>query len=371
MIQSKPSVLLVDDVELNLIALEAQLSKMNCDLVRANSGNEALRQLLKREFAIVLLDVQMPEMDGYEVAKYIREQPATRDLPIVFVTAMHPTEDNTLHGYSAGAVDFLYKPINPEVLRSKVQIFLDLYLNRRRLADEIEAHKKTLADLEAFNYSVSHDLRAPLRPLHGFSQALLDDYGDRLDDTAKNFLERIRAAAQRMGQLIDDMLQLSRLTRAQIQWQPVKLSEMAESIVAEIRKVDPDRQVQFVCEGEQFVQGDPRFLQIVLENLLRNAWKFTGKMPQATITFSIRQQGPEALCFVRDNGAGFDATYASKLFKPFQRLHAMQEFEGTGVGLAITERIIRHHRGRIWAEGALNQGATIYFTLPTNGSVTS
>jgi CheY-like chemotaxis protein len=175
---SLPNVLLVDDIEANLIALEAQLGSLSCNLVRASNGNDALRELLKREFAVMLLDVQMPEMDGYEVATYARENPATSQVPIIFVTAMLETEEKVLSGYGSGAVDFLFKPVNPYILRSKVQIFLDLYTGRRKVERAVEAHEKTLKDLEAFNYSVSHDLRAPLRPLDGFSQALLEDYAD-------------------------------------------------------------------------------------------------------------------------------------------------------------------------------------------------
>src|SRR5258708_38818781 len=192
------AVLIVDDIEANLVALEAQLVRLGCEVVRAASGNEALRQLLRRGFAVVLLDVQMPTMDGYEVASSARANPATRDIPIIFVTAMNETDENRLRGYGAGAVDFLFKPFNPEILRSKVKVFLELYQGKKRLADEIEAHKRTLADLEAFNYSVSHDLRAPLRPLSGFSQALLEDYSGKLDAQAEDYLKRIRAAAEKM-----------------------------------------------------------------------------------------------------------------------------------------------------------------------------
>jgi len=369
MTYTKLSVLLVDDVEANLIALEAQLGILNCELVRASSGNEALRQLLKREFAVMLLDVQMPEMNGYEVARYARDNPATRDVPIIFVTAMHETEESMLRGYGAGAVDFLIKPINPYVLRSKVRVFLDLCLSRRSLADEIAAHKKTLAELEAFNYSVSHDLRAPLRPLDGFSQALLEDCGDKLDARSKDYLNRIRGAAQRMGQLIDDLLKLSRLSRAEIKRQRVDLSTLAQSIVVELRRNEPARDVEFIFEGEAQVQADPNLLQIVLENLLRNAWKFTEKKPRCKIEFGRQGEQGDPVFFVRDDGVGFDPNYAHRLFQPFQRLHADAEFEGTGIGLAIVNRIIRRHGGRIWAEAALDKGATFFFTLADTHTV--
>ena len=226
MTELRPKVLLVDDVEANLVALEGILGRMPCDLVRAGSGNEALRLLLKEEFAVMLLDVQMPDMDGYEVAQHARDNPETRHVPIIFVTATHATEESILRGYDTGAFDLLFKPIDPYILRSKVQVFLDLYLGRRRLQAEIAAHKQTLAEVEAFNYSVSHDLRAPLRPLDGFSEVLLEDYGDKLDDRGRNYLTRIRAAAQRMGQLIDDLLELSRVSRADLRRQQLDLSAL-------------------------------------------------------------------------------------------------------------------------------------------------
>jgi two-component system sensor histidine kinase/response regulator len=359
----KPSVLLVDDVAANLVALDAQLSSLHCHLVRASNGNAALRELLRQEFAVMLLDVQMPEMDGYEVARFARQNSATRDVPIIFVTAMHETEDNILRGYGAGAVDFLFKPVSSHVLRSKVQVFLDLYQSRRRLSDEIDAHRKTLADLEAFNYSVSHDLRAPLRPLDGFSQALIEDYGDRLDDQARDYLHRIRAAAQRMGQLIEDLLQLSRMGRLELNQQAVDLSALVTAIAAELREGDPERQVDWAIQPDVTVRGDARLLRIALENLMRNAWKFTNKQARARIEFGRRVDDTETVYFVRDDGVGFDLAYAGKLFQPFQRLHLTSEFEGTGIGLAIVNRILRRHHGRVWAESAPGQGATFCFTL--------
>jgi two-component system sensor histidine kinase/response regulator len=363
MTEMRPRVLLVDDVEANLLALEGELARLDCALVRAKSGNEALRQLLKHEFAVVLLDVQMPEIDGYEVARYARENPATRDVPIIFITAMHETEDNALRGYGAGAVDFLFKPINPSILRGKVQVFLELYLARKRLADEIEARKEALAELEAFNYSVSHDLRAPLRPLNGLSLAVLEDCGDKLDATAKDYLQRIRAAAQRMAQLIEDLLQLSRMGRTQVSLGLVDLADLANSIVAELRRAEPERTVEYTSVPEAKVEADGRLLRIVLENLLRNAWKFTQKASQPTIEFGIHRNDTKAVYFVRDNGAGFDPTQANRLFQPFQRLHSTAEFEGTGIGLAIVQRIIRRHDGRAWAEASPGKGATFFFTM--------
>jgi hypothetical protein len=359
-----PKVLIVDDVAANLVALEAQLHDLGCEVVCASSGNEALRLLLKREFAVILLDVQMPEMDGFEVARLARQNPSSSLVPIIFVTAMVETEENMLRGYGSGAVDLLFKPVNATILRSKIHVFLELYRSQRRLAAEIEAHKKTLADVEAFNYSVSHDLRAPLRAVEGFSQILLEDHAHVLDDQGKSHLQRVAAAAQRMGQLIDDLLNLSKISRAELRPQTVDVTAIAQSVLDDIRSSAPDREVESVVHPVMSARGDARLLRIVLENLLRNAWKFTRGNVRGRIEVGCkRDEGGAATYYVRDDGVGFDLSHASNLFKPFHRLHSASDFEGTGIGLAIVQRIIHHHRGRVWAEAEPGKGAAFFFTL--------
>jgi PAS domain S-box-containing protein len=226
---------------------------------------------------------------------------------------------------------------------------------------QLEAANK---ELEAFSYSVSHDLRAPLRHINGFSQALLEDYADKLDKDGKFYLQEVRGASQEMAQLIDDVLQLARVTRSEMRREVVNLSELAQSVIAELRKRDAGRQVSVHVEEELSTHGDKRLLRIVLSNLLSNAWKFTLKRAQPEIVSGHEQRDGETVYFVRDNGAGFDMAFADKLFGAFQRLHTADEFEGTGIGLATVQRIINRHGGRVWAEGAVNQGATFYFTLP-------
>lgn len=225
---------------------------------------------------------------------------------------------------------------------------------------QLEAANK---ELEAFSYSVSHDLRAPLRGIDGFSQALLEDYSGQLDAQGKEYLERVRAGTQRMAQLIDDMLNLSRVTRGEMRRETVDLSDLALKIAAELQKTDPERKVDFVIAKRLSATGDARLLRIVLENLLTNAWKFTGKNPQAFIQIGVSQNNGPPVYFVRDDGAGFDMAYADKLFGVFQRLHGATDFKGTGIGLATVQRIIHRHGGRVWAEGKVGQGATFYFTL--------
>jgi len=237
----------------------------------------------------------------------------------------------------------------------------------KRIDQELELRNAQLlssnSELEAFCYSVSHDLRAPLRSIDGFSQALLDDYADRLDDTGKQYLQRVRAGAQRMAALIDDLLTLSRITRAELERQSIDLSEMASSVANDLSRQDPARDVVFVIAPGLEAQADAQLMRTVLENLLGNAWKFTSGRSHARIEFGRTQANGASAFFVRDNGAGFDPAYAGRLFGAFQRLHGAAEFPGTGVGLASVQRVIYRHGGRVWAKSAVNQGATFFFTL--------
>jgi PAS domain S-box-containing protein len=227
---------------------------------------------------------------------------------------------------------------------------------------QLEASNK---DLEAFSYNVSHDLRTPLRSIEGFSRALLEEYRENLDETGKNYLDRVCEAAKRMGRLIDDTMKLSRVARFDFQCEAVDLSRMVRVIAEANQKTYPDRAVNVIIREGIIVQGDPYMMKIALGNLLDNAWKFTGKAAQPRIEFGKTVKDDEAAYYVRDNGAGFDMTYVDKLFGPFQRLHTAEEFAGTGIGLATVKRIINRHGGHVWAEGEVGKGATFYFTLPS------
>jgi PAS domain S-box-containing protein len=250
---------------------------------------------------------------------------------------------------------------------------------RRQAEEEMERQRNELArsnaglveankELESFSYSVSHDLRAPLRTIDGFSHALLEDCADRLDDAGKTHLNRIRAATQHMGLLIDDLLNLSRLSRTEMHRQNLDISALACSIASDLQKAHPERQIELRIEDGLRTTADPGLLRVALENLLNNAWKFTSKRASARIEFGQSQVNGTQAFFVRDDGAGFDLVYADRLFGAFQRLHATTEFAGTGVGLATVQRIVHRHGGRIWAESTVGQGATFYFTLSETAS---
>jgi light-regulated signal transduction histidine kinase (bacteriophytochrome) len=241
----------------------------------------------------------------------------------------------------------------------------DLERRVKERTGQLEAINK---ELEAFSYSVSHDLRAPLRSIRGFSEVLLERYCKQLDPTGQEFLRRACQSSQQMETLIEDLLKLSRVSRSELQRQEVNLSQIGESLATELKKSDPQRAVEFVIEPGLHARGDERLLRVAMDNLLRNAWKFTSKQPRAKIEVGSSKGPPQAF-FVRDNGAGFDMTYSNRLFGVFQRLHTVSEFPGTGVGLATVQRIINRHGGRVWATGEVNRGATFYFTLPPNEDV--
>ncbi|SEG61188.1 His Kinase A (phospho-acceptor) domain-containing protein [Bryocella elongata] len=252
----------------------------------------------------------------------------------------------------------------------------ELRITNTSLEERVEQRTKELAntnqELEAFSYSVSHDLRAPLRTIDGFSLALSEDYADKLDETGRDYITRVRGGVQRMGLLIDSLLQLSRVTRMDLQSERFDISQVASLVFGELEALDKDRSVELVAQPGVLVVGDPRLIRIALENLMGNAWKFTSKTPNALIQFGSMPGTGEyegtTVYFVRDNGAGFDMQYVDRLFTAFQRLHGDRDFKGSGIGLATVSRIIRRHHGSIWAEGQIGQGATFYFTLGGPGA---
>lgn len=221
-------------------------------------------------------------------------------------------------------------------------------------------------ELEAFAYSVSHDLRAPLRAIDGFSNALMEDYGDKFDEDGRDYFERIRRNIQRMGLLIDDLLRLSRVSRSEMQYSQVNLSSLVEEQIHELQESDPQRQVEAIIAPEIIVSADITLMRVIINNLIQNAWKFTSNHATARIEFGLIKQDEQSVYFVRDDGAGFDMNYTKMLFGVFQRLHNANEFHGTGIGLATVQRVIHRHGGKVWAEGEVEKGATFYFTLPNN-----
>ena len=372
--QSAVSILIVDDDSTKRFALKTILAPLGEEVIEASSGADALRQLLRQEFAVILLDVRMPMMDGFETAQLIRQRPRSELTPIIFVTALDQAETDMGRGYDLGAVDFVFAPVVPAILRAKVTVFVELYraqqeLRRYRSQLEMLVEERTTAltavnrELEAFSYSVSNDLRAPLLAFDGLSQALLEDYGGKLDKKARDYLVRMRRASERMTSVFDGLQSLFRLTSGEIHREELDLTRLAREIADEVRTENPDRKVRVhVAEGIT-ASGDRRLLRILLANLINNAWKFTNLEPAAKVEVGTEIVDGESRVFVRDNGVGFDMIYAHRLFGAFQRLHSQSDFPGAGIGLATARRIVNRHGGRIWAEGAVGEGATFYFVI--------
>jgi two-component system NtrC family sensor kinase len=381
-------ILAVDDSETYLQGLAEALRADGYEMVLARSGEEALQLLAIQPVDCILLDVVMPGIGGQETCRRIKGVPATRDIPIVMLTAVDD-RDAMIQGLGAGADDYIAKSSDFEVLRARVLAQIrrkqfedeNRLIRERLLRAELEAIEARTAreiaesraalveqleskneELESFSYSVAHDLRAPLRSIDGFGLILLEDYADKLDDDGKHYLNYVRESAQQMARLIDDLLALSRVARGEFRRTPIDLSAMVRSVTARLAQTTPGREVELVVADGLLAEGDIGLMKIAFENLLGNAWKFTSTSARARIEVGVCDDD-RCTYFVRDNGAGFDMAYASKLFGMFQRLHSAAEFEGTGIGLATVQRIVRRHGGRIWAEGAVGRGATFFFTL--------
>jgi DNA-binding response OmpR family regulator len=383
-------VMAVDDSVTYLQELATILRGEGYDVVLAHSGEEAVDMLAVQSVDCILMDVIMPGWGGHETCRRIKASPIARDTPLILLTAFEGP-GAMVEGLAGGADDFIAKSMDFDVLRARVRAQIrrkqvedehrrireellrsELAATEERAARQVAETRASLVEelerkneeLETFSYSVSHDLRAPLRAIDGFSRALLEDCADKLDATSLDYLQQVLNATSRMGALIDDLLKLSRVGRAEIKRTRVDVSALAQEVADDLRRRDPQRTADVVIAPGLTADADPGLLKIVLENLMGNAWKFTSKVAAARLEVGRRPADGGEAFFVRDNGAGFDAQYAEKLFRPFQRLHGENEFPGTGIGLATVHRIVDRHGGRAWAEGAKGEGATMSFALP-------
>jgi PAS domain S-box-containing protein len=473
------NILLVDDRRQDLVAVESILKPLEYNLLKAASGGEALKVLLKREVAVILIDIEMADMDGFQIATIIRQREKTRYTPIIFLTSIEKSDAPMNLGYSLGCVDYILKPFIPDLLRTKVAAFVEMFKhgqeaqrqslllkaerdfaaaildtvagfvlvlddsgrilrvnrgfeeatdyrldqvrghflheyledmdtarqflrearghrecqeywfavgNTRRLVswcctalskevggsgrfvvtgrDMTELRQRT-DELEGFTYSVSHDMRAPVRAIDGFTRILIEEYADSLDDEGRRLLGIVRHNTEKMGQLIDGLLALSRIGREKLIFSEIDMTELARTAFEE-QKAAGGRQRDLSIKIAELpgAYGDKRLITQVFHNLLSNAIKFTRNVPAAAIEVGYQPGAGEDIYFVRDNGVGFDMNHAQKLFGTFQRLHAANEFEGSGIGLATVQRIINRHGGRVWAEAEPAKGAAFYFSLP-------
>lgn len=381
----KTNILLVDDDPVKRVALTAVLESLGHNIYQADSGQAALRLILRRDYAVVLLDVRMPDMDGFQIAEALRARKRSEHTPVIFITAYNQEDIEVLRGYSLGAVDYVFAPIVPEILRAKVSAFIDLALMRQELEAEIAERKRaareievlneslneravqleaTNKELECFTYSVSHDLRAPLRAIGGYSHMLEEDYADKLDDEGRRIIRVIRDGSQKMGQLIDDLLTFSRYNRKPVATVEIDMSGLAESAFRELMDQGAASAPEFRLSSLPRARGEPALIKQVWTNLLSNSIKYSSKRAQPVVEVSGYTDGADQIYCVKDNGAGFDMRHYGRLFGIFQRLHDPEQYSGTGVGLAIVERVVSRHGGRVWAEGQVDDGACFFFSLP-------
>ena len=380
----KASLLLVDDRPENLLALEAALEPLDLNLVKANSGEEALRMLLKQEFAAILLDVQMPGLDGFDTATQIKQRDKTKDIPIIFLTAISREPHHALRGYSTGAVDYLSKPFDPWVLRAKVAVFVDLFeknsllkkqkellavrLEERERAEQALAEKaqeleRSNADLQQFAYVASHDLQEPLRVMNGYLALLKDSYQDSgTRDESLQIISRIENATSRMDTLIQDLLDFARVDTQKEPFQPANTNEVVDYALGnlEVAIKESDAIVKF--SDLPTVNADQGQLVQLFQNLIGNAIKFRGDT-RPEIEVGAESQSDQVLFWVKDNGIGIDPANVDRIFTIFERLNPMDRYPGSGIGLSVCKKIVERHDGQIWAESSPDGGTTIFFTI--------
>jgi len=378
---ARPAVLMVDDRPENLLALEAVLETVDADLVRAASGTEALRWLLTNECAVILLDVQMPDIDGYETARAIKGRPRTRNVPIIFLTAINRELQHQLEGYGAGAVDYLAKPFEPAVLRSKVEVLIELFRQSKLIAEQNERLREQLerlaraeaalqrqaaelersnAELERFAFVASHDLREPLQVVGGFLDVLREE---PFREDAALLLERSAAGIADLEALIDHLLTYARASSAEQVLEPVALDELVSEELARLGNELRAAPIATTCDPLPTVVADRWQLGRVFHHLLGNAIKFR-RAEGPEVHVGLTRRGDDWVISVRDNGIGISEEALPRLFTIFGRLNPRDEYDGTGVGLAICRRVIERHGGTVWAESVRGRGTTVSFTLP-------
>ena len=362
MSDERVSLLLVDDQEANLSALEAVLEPFGEHLVKARSGREALERLLQHDFAVVLLDVQMPGMSGFDIAALVRARDRTRHTPILFLTAISQTDQDVRRGYELGAVDYVFKPIAPEILRAKVSVFVELHRRRHQEAAAREELARSNRDLEEFAHVVAHDLQAPLRSVTGHLDLLAKRAGG-LDEKARHHVDAAVADAERMKSQIRDLLSYARARNREAAPRTTDAAVVLREVTERLRVPIEESKAEVTHGPLPVLLVDPTELSQVLQNLVENAVKFHRDVPPK-VHVTAERQGDHWRFSVADNGIGIASKDAERIFGVFQRLHTREEFPGTGIGLALCRRLVEHRGGRIWVESKNGAGSTFHFTLP-------
>lgn len=405
----KIKILLVDDKENNLLSMESIFERDGYQLTRANSGKEALKILLKEhDFTLILMDVEMPDINGFEAATMIYQRDKLQHIPIIFITAHSYGDENIFKGYKAGAVDYIYKPIQSELLRAKVAVFVDLYrknhqlmmqeqklkaINKsleievkdriaseekvielnKQLLKNIEQLESTNKELDQFAFIASHDLQEPLRKIRTFSNRVVTKYRDQLDEEGKLYMDKMQAACERMQNLINDILAFSKIAISKESLVLTDLNAVIDEVLADMDMQVHEKNAQITVHKLPMLHVYPNLMKPLFQNLLNNSLKYSQKEIQPVIEISGKiesmtegKKGGKKFCRIqiKDNGVGFEQQYAEQIFTMFKRLHGNSEYAGTGIGLAICKKIVEEHHGYISAKSAVNQGATFTITLP-------
>jgi two-component system sensor histidine kinase/response regulator len=361
---SKPNILIVDDRRENLVATEKVLRSLGATIFKATSGNEALSLILRQRFSVVLLDVQMPEMDGFETAMLMQEHDSMQGVPIIFVTAISKEDQYATRAAEIGAVDYIFKPINPDILKSKVKVYIDLYVQREEILKLNANLQQYNEELERFAYICSHDMQEPVRMMNSYAGLLAANYEDALDGRGQKYLKLIDENAKCMQKMIQDILVFSRVGREDIIIDTVDCNQIASEVLARLGGMISGRGACVRCSPLPVLRTSHTLIRVLFQNLIGNALKFQdgGKTPEVDIW--AERQNDLWRFSVRDNGIGIDAGFRERVFTIFQRGHRKEDYPGTGIGLSTCRKFIRLYGGDIQFDSAPGQGSVFSFTLP-------
>ena len=366
-----PKILLVDDRPENLLATEALLRPLGAWIVTAESGEAALGHVLEHTFAMVLLDVQMPGMDGFETAQLMQTRPSMQGVPIVFVTAISKEDHFATRAAGLGAADYIFKPINPDILKSKVKVYLDLYRQREQILSLNATLRQSNEELERFAYVCSHDMQEPVRMMNTYAGFLAEDAAGRLDDGTLQYVRYIRENAVRMQKMIRDILTFSRVGREELKLETVDSQKILDEVLREVADIIQAKGATVSSGALPAIEASPTLLRVVLQNLIGNALKFQDGSRAPEIHVTARRAGTRGAPMwrfdVKDNGIGIDAAFSERIFTMFQRLHRSEDYPGTGIGLATCRKFIRLCGGDIVFSSTPGAGTTFTFTLPDKG----
>ena len=361
-------ILVVDDRPENLLATRALLRPLGAEIITAESGEEALEHVLNGDFALVLLDVQMPGMDGFETARLMKTRPNMQTVPIIFVPAIRKEDHYASEAAELGAVDYVFKPINSDILKSKVKVYLDLFRQREQILQLNATLRQSNEELERFAYVCSHDMQEPVRMMNTYAGFLVEDALDQLDDTAREYVQYIRDNAVRMQKMIRDILNFSRVGREEVRFESVDCQVILDEVLQEFADIAKAKSARITASALPVVETSPTLVRVLLQNLVGNALKFQDGKKPPEIDISARHEGRMWRFDIKDNGIGIDPAFAGRIFTIFQRLHREDDFPGTGIGLSTCRKFTRLCGGDVTFTSSPGEGSTFTFTLPNRAN---